>query len=45
MMSGKKYWVGEKHKIIIAKFPDNSNEKIYYKIKNNNNKIIAILIY
>ena len=38
-MGSKKYWVGEKHKIIIAKYPDNSNEKIYYTIKNNNTEL------
>ena len=33
----KKYWVGEKHKIIISKYPENFNEKIYFA--NSNNKI------
>ena len=36
----QKYWVGENHKIIIKKFPDNSDEKIYFK--NYNNKVIKV---
>ena len=36
----QKYWVGEKHKIIIKKFPDNSDEKIYFK--NYKNKVIKV---
>ena len=31
----KKFWVGEKHEILISKFPENSNEKIYLASKNN----------
>ena len=30
-----KIWVGEKHEIILSKFPENSNEKIYITSKNN----------
>ena len=31
----KKFWVGEKHGILISKFPENSNEKIYFRSLNN----------
>lgn len=32
-----KFWVGEKHRLIIRKFPDNSNEKIF--LINSQNKV------
>ena len=31
----QKFWVGETHRIIISKFPEYSNEKIYLTSKNN----------
>ena len=29
------FWVGERHKIIIQRFPENSDEKIYFESLNN----------
>ena len=34
--NNQKFWVGENHKIIIKKFPYNSEEKIFFKKLNNN---------
>jgi len=31
----KKFWVGEEHSLIIKKYPENSDEKIYFKSLNN----------
>ena len=31
----QKFWVGEKHKVLISKFPENSNEKIGFTCLNN----------
>jgi LmbE family N-acetylglucosaminyl deacetylase len=36
----QKYWVGGKYEIIINKFLDNSNEKIY--LKSSNNKVVEL---
>ena len=35
MGNNKKYWVGEKYKIIISKYPKNAKEKIYFKTLND----------
>lgn len=37
----KKLWVGEQHNIIIKKYPENNNEKIYFKTLNNKIEIIS----
>ena len=37
-INNQKFWVGEKHEIILSKFPENSNEKIY--LTSSNNKVI-----
>ena len=35
MGNNKKYWVGEKYKIIISKYKKNAKEKIYFKTLND----------
>ena len=42
-LNNKKFWVGEKHEIILSKFPENSNEKIY--LTSSNNKVIIFKNY
>ena len=42
-MNNQKFWVGEKHEIILSKFPENSNEKIY--LTSYNNKVIIFKNY
>ena len=37
----KKLWVGEQHNIIIKKYPENSDEKIYFESLNNRIKILT----
>ena len=38
-----KLWVGEEHSIIIKKYPENSEEKIYFKSLNNITELLPNL--